>query len=152
MIKPNIRGFSLLEILVVIIIIGILAAIGIPSYMNTMEKSRSAEVYPVFAQARKGYRIRVVNEDPAPFNISDLTTGSASNAEWAKIDMDNPNANSNGFFCYNGSSGSGTTCAGRNAIIATRRNAQTAYASNCDSARWLCIDVDSGEIFKSNSY
>lgn len=148
-------GMSLVEIVVVVTVIGILASLGIPSYMNAVEKSRSAEVYPIFAQARKGIRVKTVNDEA--FNIDLLNKGSASNYAWDSIDMENPNANPNGAFCYDGWSAgynSGNRPAGctGNVIVAAKRIDKTAYEAHCDYTKWLCINVDTGDISKSSHY
>jgi type IV pilus assembly protein PilE len=46
--KKN-RGFTLIEILIVMVVIGILAAIAIPSYQNQLRKSSRAAVQAVMA-------------------------------------------------------------------------------------------------------
>lgn len=40
--KMNKKGFTLVELMVVLAILGLLAGIGIPQYMNTLERSREA--------------------------------------------------------------------------------------------------------------
>lgn len=37
------KGFTLVELLVVVLVIGILSGIGLPQYMRSMEKARTAE-------------------------------------------------------------------------------------------------------------
>jgi len=46
------RGFTLLELMVVIVIIGVLATVAILQYGNQIEKSRSAEVKNIFGSLR----------------------------------------------------------------------------------------------------
>lgn len=41
------KAFPLIELLVVVLIIGILAAIALPQYTKTVEKSRLATVIPL---------------------------------------------------------------------------------------------------------
>lgn len=85
------RAFTLVELIIVVIIIGILASIAIPQFNKTMERSRIAEASAVLGSLRGAQlRYKLENTDYA----TDTT----------KIDIDLPMyegvANSGKFFDY----------------------------------------------------
>ncbi len=46
------RGFTLVELAVVIVIIGVLAAFGVPKFLNSVERSKAAEAFAYLAALR----------------------------------------------------------------------------------------------------
>ena len=67
----RVRGFTLLELMIVIIIVGVLATLGVMQYQAAIEKSRGAEARQILGQLRSqcaGYYM----EDS---NGSDCTAG-----------------------------------------------------------------------------
>lgn len=74
--NANKKGFTLIEMLVVVLIIGILAAVALPQYFKAVEKSRATEALSVMGSlANAMERARLVRSDnqyPDDFSTLDI--------------------------------------------------------------------------------
>ncbi len=74
------KAFTLIELIVVIIIVGILAAVGISQYSKMVEKGRGAEARMILGQIRKlAYEYYLQNGTITGMANSDINVGTASN-------------------------------------------------------------------------
>lgn len=72
------RGVTLIELLVVVIIMAILAALVIPSYQNSLYKSRRSDAMTALATLQQAQERWRGNHTTYQDTLSDLTGGSAS--------------------------------------------------------------------------
>jgi type IV pilus assembly protein PilA len=92
----NRKGFTLVELAVVIVIIGVLAAFGVPRFLKSVERSKAAEAFSYLAavrsaeersQARNGtYEATIANLDisfavPKYFTVGTVSAGTTSSLE-----------------------------------------------------------------------
>ena len=94
----SIKGFTLLEVLMVVIIIGVLATLAIPQYTKTVEKARASEAFSNAGTLRKAEWIFYNEQNPQTF-----TTAVGS------LDIENPNSSANRNFNYTVGGVTGTT-------------------------------------------
>jgi len=96
--KRNNKGFSLLELLVVVLIIGILAAIALAQYKRTVEQSYSAEALNIIKAVAQSAKLYAINRDheftsfdmldidipwPKSTRVIGSSTDTLSNGIWA---------------------------------------------------------------------
>ena len=66
------RGFTLIELIIVMTIIGILTAIAIPSYINVIRRGREAALHEDLATMRTAIDSYTVDKEQAPQGLDDL--------------------------------------------------------------------------------
>lgn len=89
--SSTVSGFTIVELLIVIVVIGILAAISIVAYNGIQDGARAASVSTALNQASKKIQLwRVNNADAAPATLAD-----ADFTPPATVDMQYSRTNSN---------------------------------------------------------
>ena len=78
--SQNKKGFTLIEMLVVVLIIGILAGIALPQYNRTVEQSYSAEALTLIKAVAQSAKLYAINRDKefTSFDMLDI------DIPWAK--------------------------------------------------------------------
>jgi len=80
------KGFTLAELLIVIVILGILGGIALPKFFPQAEKGRVAEAVGMLSAIRMGEEAYKLEN-----GVYLAITNSAAGTEWNKIGMDSPN-------------------------------------------------------------
>ena len=65
-------GFTLIELIIVMTIIGLLSAIAIPSYLNSVRKAREAVLHEDLHTMRSAIDSYTVDKEQAPQTLDDL--------------------------------------------------------------------------------
>lgn len=80
--KKNNKGFTLMEMLIVVAIIAVLVAIAIPTFTSALEKSREATDAANIRAAYAEVTVAALTEAAGDTNVT--CTGAAGSREWSK--------------------------------------------------------------------
>ncbi|MBU4311506.1 MAG: prepilin-type N-terminal cleavage/methylation domain-containing protein [Candidatus Omnitrophica bacterium] len=132
------RGFTLLEVLIVVIIIGILAAIAMPQYMSTLEKARSGEAMTNIGTIRTSLDRYWYEKLALP-----------SNNDFSVLDIADPNDQNQRMWNYYFTDG-GTDATTRKYTVTAYRYKNATEDTNT-YVIWTQTDNNTGAITKSSN-
>lgn len=75
--KTDKRAFTLIELVITVIIIGVIAGFGMPSYTKARDRARERDALSNLELIREAVRIYIAREDDSPpvlANIGDINT------------------------------------------------------------------------------
>lgn len=125
------KGFTLIEMIVVVIVLGILVSIVGVQYSKIVERSRGAEARQVLLTAYAGYQRRVADEESVAWG--QICQGGAG--RWEKLGMSTPSVTRFTYSCSN--------TGGNPRFIALRVG---------DSNKNMTIDLETGDLVMTAPY
>ena len=126
------KGFTLLELLIVIVIIGILASIALPQYTSTIEKARSGEAIINVGAIRVALDRYWYQNGTLP-----------ANNDFSMLDIDDPNSIVNRLYTYSFTNDGTTGATRKYTVTATRVGSPATWV------KWLQSDNITGKITRS---
>ena len=86
---PAKSGFTLVELIIVVIVIGILAAVGMPQYTKAIEKARGAEAFAGLQNIQSGEKLYFANSETYVASTPD-SEGKMDSATQKLLDINLP--------------------------------------------------------------
>jgi prepilin-type N-terminal cleavage/methylation domain-containing protein len=82
--KRNQRGFTLVELIAVLVILGITLAVAVPNYLNLISDADNAAAMQAVAEGKarlnQKFALMLLNEDPDAYEVTEIVKGVDTNA------------------------------------------------------------------------
>jgi prepilin-type N-terminal cleavage/methylation domain-containing protein len=82
--KRNQRGFTLVELIAVLVILGITLAVAVPNYLNLISDADNAAAIQAVAEGKarlnQKFALMLLNEDPDAYEVTEIVKGVDTNA------------------------------------------------------------------------
>ena len=129
--RSSLMGFTLLEIMITVVIVGVLAALAIPSYWGALERSRQREAVVNLGLLLDSQKRYYLEYDPGSYTT-----------DFADLDMDDPTPNAK-YFSY--------TLGATAAAVATATRLTTENAVNANYGDYNITVNETGVMILSNT-
>lgn len=136
------RGFTLLELMITAVVLGLLLGVALPSFMDQLRKGRRAEAFTALSAAQQAQERYRGNNSAYASALSDLTSlGAVASSSGGRYAISVANASATGYQVIADGTGSGQARDGNCAKLALQASGGVITYASCSSCTTFTFAV-----------